>query len=332
MYIFGEDTCRSREYLAQVVAQFKKQRDPQGYNVAWLNAVKESAGKIFGELSAAPFLAERRMVILENILSNPDRDLLEGLIEKISAQGGSGLGGKAGQTFPETTAVIFWQGEKGGKIKEVKILQELLAKEKYAKEFKQLVGSELASWVTKELQNRQAKIGTAALNYLCANSGGDTWLLRSVIEQLSAYAGSREIGLEDIKLFLEVKADDNIFGLTDAVAAGNMRTAFKLMEDQRRLGKDEGYLFAMILRQFKIILQIKDCLDRNDGLTSDAVAGQLGMHPFVVKKSLAIAKKYNLSALTKIYDTLLQIDINTKTGRGDQGAMIDLFVAKAGVV
>ena len=65
IYIYGEDDFNSRRYLRRAVEQFKTQRDPQGYNTVFLDGKKESAGKLFGEISAAPFLSEKRMVVIE---------------------------------------------------------------------------------------------------------------------------------------------------------------------------------------------------------------------------------------------------------------------------
>ena len=81
IYIYGADTFRSRQYLKKTIEQFKKQRDPQGYNVVILDAKIEEMGKILSEMTAAPFLAEKRMIVLENTLSSADEDMLSELAE-----------------------------------------------------------------------------------------------------------------------------------------------------------------------------------------------------------------------------------------------------------
>jgi len=35
IYIYGEDTFRSHQYLKQQIERFKKERDPQGMNVVF---------------------------------------------------------------------------------------------------------------------------------------------------------------------------------------------------------------------------------------------------------------------------------------------------------
>lgn len=316
IYIYGEDTFRSRQYLRKNIEQFKKTRDPQGYNVVILDAKKEKPGKILTELVTAPFLAERRMAVIENILSISDKELLGELITKVKEQ-----------KIPESNVVVFYQDDKLGKVKEVKEFDKILSKEKFAQEFNVFEGAELIGWVKKEIETRGGKIANPALQYLCQNVGKDMWLLNTMIDQLVAFKAGAEIETVDIHLFLEEKGDDSIFNLVDAVVAGNRKLAFKMIQTQLEAGEDYQFIFTMIIRQFKILLQMRDLSDREDS-SSDTMAQVLGIHPFVVRKSMPLVKKYSMERLKNIYDQLLQIDIKTKTGQGGQSMLIDLFVGK----
>lgn len=317
IYIYGEDTFRSRNYLKQQVERFKKERDPQGMNVVFLDGQKEESGRLWNEITAMPFLAEKRMVVIQNILSNKDTDLLESFIEGIK-----------GKKIPEKNVIVFWQGEPVGKSKLAQELQKILAKEQWAKEFASLIGVKLNSWIKTEVAERGGAIGQTAIAYLAQNTGKDTWYANSLIDQLVAYANGKEISLADAQLFLEEKTDDNIFNMVDAIVAGNRKLAFKLIEEQRRLGEEEGHLFGMILRQFRILISLRDLFNRQENITSDQMAKMLDLHPFVVKKSMPFIKKYSLDKLKDVYKQLLEIDIKTKTGQADQSLLIDLFVGK----
>ena len=283
------------------------------------------------------------MIIVENVLSISDKELLAGLMERIAK----------GKT-PESNVVVFWQGEKtrsvsakGGSAsggKEAGEMEKLLAKEKYATGFELLTGADLSKWIEQEIKSREGKISSSAAQFLAQNVGGDMWRLNSLVDQLVAYTSSpgrqtplrsplergkgEEIQLADVQLFLEEKVDDNIFNMAEAVARGDRKMAFKLIGAQRRAGEDEGYVFSMILRQFRILVELRDLFEREDNATSEELAQKVGLHPFVVKKSLPMVKKYNLEKLKELYSRLLQIDIKTKTGQGGQSLLVDLFVGK----
>lgn len=317
LFLFGLDTFRSRQYLAQSIEKFKRERDPQGYNVATVDGKTSPFGKITAEILASPFLAEKRMVIVENLLASSSKELLAAMLAFI-----------ADKKIPENNVVIFWQGESLSKVKEAKELEAVLIKEKYAREFVPLTGAKLAEWTANEVKARGGSIAAEALNYLVVNVGSDLWLLHSLVNQLTAYTvAAHHIALADVELFLSEKVDDNIFNMVDAIVSGNHKTAFRLLAEQRRLGEEDGRLFGLILWQFKILLQIADLSEREGSITSDIVAKKLGVHPYVAKKNFALAKRYSLAKLESIYDRLLAIDVKTKTGQADQGLLIDLFVA-----
>ena len=101
-----------------------------------------------------------------------------------------------------------------------------------------------------------------------------------------------------------------------------------MIREQYAKGEDAQFIFAMLIRQFRILLELRDLFDREDNLNSDVIAKQLGLHPFVVKKSLPFVKKYTLTELKRIYSSLLDMDIETKTGQGDQSVLLDVFVGR----
>lgn len=320
LYIFGADTFRSRQFLRKNIQDFKKKRDPQGFNTLILNGQKETEDKIVGEIIALPFLSERRMIVVENLLSSNNKECPQRVIELI----------KSGQ-IPESNVIIFWQGEPPSKVSEVKELAELLKNKKYVYnfyEFKLLSSGELNSWITKEIKTRGGKIERVAANYLGENINQDMWLLNSLIDQMVAYKNNEEIKLADVRLFLDEKVEDNIFQAVESIVAGDKKNAFKLLNKQRQSGQTEAYLFGMICRQFRILLQLRDLWEQQDAIPSDNMAKMLGLHPFVVKKSLPLVKRYSMAQLKKYYNELLEIDIKTKTGAAEQDVLIDFFVGK----
>ncbi len=322
IYIHGDDTFRSRQYLKEQVEKFKIARDPQGYNVIFLDASKVEPSRVLSEIMSVPFLAEKRMVVIENILSGSD-ELLNELKSRIE-----------GKKTPESNVVIFWQGEKvptkGRQKKNVvaEELEQVLLKEKYVQDFSKLAEDKLLVWINQELKKTNSKISHPAALFLAHNVGDDMWALSGLLEQLSLYAKSKEIGLSDVQLFLGEKADDNAFNLVEAIVSGNHKLAFKLMSDQESLGEDKFKIFGLIVWQFRLLLQMRSLFDSEDGLTSDKAAAKLKIHPFVARKNWTVIKKYPLATLKEIYNQLLEIDIKTKTGQGDQSMLLDLFVGK----
>ncbi len=317
IFLFGSDTFNSHRQLKKMTAKFKAERDPQELNVAVLDCERETPDKIWEQILATAFLAEKRLVVLKNLLLSKHKELQTALLKRLEEK-----------KLPEENVLIFWESASEFKNPEAKALAARLQKEKFAQQFEPPTGLKLKAWINQELKERTGKINVSALNYLTENAGTDIWLLGSLLAQLLAYKNGEEITVADIALFLEQKIDDSIFNLVDAIVAKQPQKVFQMMREQYRLGKDPGYIFVMILRQFKILLELRDLYEREDKLTSDQIAKKLGLHPFVVKKSLPMIKRYTMAELKNIYQQLLDIDIKTKTGQGDQSIMLDLFVGK----
>lgn len=313
IFVYGSDSFRSASYLKKIIRQFKKERDPAGYNLSVLDSmIEEESKRVLGEILSVPFLSEKRLVVVKNLLVSKEKALQEELAGRIKQK-----------TLPESTVLVFWENGETFKGKEALALFELLKQEKYKEYFKPLETRELGIWIAQEVKNRGGNIDKQALAYMIRNAGGDLLFLNQVIDQLVSYKGEEIITESDLALFMDSNADDNVFNLVDAIVAGDKARAYSMLAEQYKMGKDSFYVFAMIVRQFRILLQIKDVLDR--GLKPDAKA--MGLHPFVLKKTLPIVGRYSMDQLRAANACLLDIDIQTKTGKAEHSLLLDIFVA-----
>jgi DNA polymerase III subunit delta len=317
IFLYGKDSFRSRQQLKKMIDKFKSDRDPDGYNVARLDCEKEETGKVLEQLLAIPFLAPKRMVVLENLLASKNKELRADILKRVEEK-----------TLPETNIIIFWEGNDKFRTKDAKAFMARLVKEKYVQLFDELSGAKLSGWIAGEVASRDGKINNPAINYLSQHVGGDMWRLNALIDQLIVYRSGEDIRVEDVELFLEQKVDDNIFNLVDAIVGGRTEKVFGMIQEQYRQGKDPLYVFAMILRQFRILIELRDLFDRDSSMQSNVMAKKLGIHPFVVKKSFPFVQRYDMERLKNIYKQLLEFDIQTKTGQGDPLVLLDVFVGK----
>lgn len=318
LFLYGEDTFRSRQQLNKMVAKFKVDRDPAGLNVTIPDISQDEPEQIIEEMHAAPFLAEKRMVVLKGVLASKEKKLQELLLETIQ-----------GNHIPASTILLLWEEQNDFKkaTNGVKELFSLLQKEKYAQCFETLTGSKLSAFIEEQVQERGSSIHKDALQYLTNNSHDDLWFVDATVQQLVSFCSGEAITLEAVKQFVPERFDDNIFNLVDAIVAGRGEKVFPMLEEQYKKGEDAMFVFSMLIRQFRILLLLRDALDRNLVL-NDSMAKEMGLHPFVLKKSLPFARQYTTSSLRTIYASLLDIDKKNKTGGGDPQVLLDVFVSK----
>lgn len=315
IFVYGTDGFRIHEHVHKLATRFSAERDPQQLNFARIDCQKQPQG-LMEQIFAAPFLAEKRMVVVEHVLASSNKELQQALLEKVEEQ-----------AIPDTTILVLVEHQEKFKTKLAKQLFERLSKEKFAQQFSSLTGAQLAGWIASEVQSRSGSIERNAAQHIAMHAG-DMWRIHSLIDQLCAYKQGKEITIADVELFVEKQADDNIFTLVDAIVGKRKKDVFAMLEQQYNNGKDAGYIFAMLLRQFRILLELRELIDTGNNMRDPGLAKAMGLHPFVVKKSIPAAQKFSLEQLHNIYDQLLSIDIKTKKGLANQRLLIDVFVAE----
>jgi DNA polymerase-3 subunit delta len=323
-FLYGEDSYRSRAKLKQIEERFKK-TDKSRVNFIRVNGERTPWKNIEREILAPPFLHNKKLVVVENFLK------------------------KRGQKFDETVAflkegkisdgtfVVFWEGEQPD---ERTALFKLLARSEQSEKFDLLEAAKLNKWIDKAAAERTIKIDRRAAEMIGKLVGSDLWQISGELDKLSAYVRQRKennnfVTAEDVALLVKGNFDENIFSLTDALGAKNKKIVFKIMNEQIEAGLEVGYIFAMLVRQFRIMLQIKELvandfpfLSPGDPSVKQKIAMELGLHPYVVQKTLYQIKNFSIAELKKIYGKLLALDMKMKRGNFNPRAFLDLFMAE----
>lgn len=321
-YVFhGEDEFSRAEALAEMKA---KMGDPSmtSLNTTVFDGRKITLAELIHACDAVPFLGERRLVIVEGLLTRLEppkrgkitqeaRAFIEGLQEYL-------------RRLPESTRLVFL--EPRSLAKDNPILK-LAQKEKrgYAKEFKPPRRGELNWWITQRVKSKGGDILPSAVTELAAFVGNDLRLLDQEIEKLITYVGGgRPITEKDVRLLVSYAQEANIFQMVDALGHRNRRRALTLLHELLDGGQPPAYLLAMITRQFRILMQIKEL--SQGGASKEEIRARLGLHPFVVDKGLEQARNFSTSQLEAIYRRLLETDTAIKTGRTEPTLALDLLI------
>jgi DNA polymerase-3 subunit delta len=268
----------------------------------------------FSELQHAcnsiPFLAEKRLVIVNDIF-NQKRAFQDELLALLP-------------DLPETTRLVFLESKSLPKRHPARKLAETHEKG-FIKEFKPLEGGQLEGWVRQRVKTAGGKIQPYAAHLLAANAGNDLALLNNEIEKLILYKGQDTIEPDDVALLCPYVAEASIFDLVDALGERKGKAAAQLLHKKFREGTDPFYLFAMFIRQFRLLIQVKESAEH--GQSPPEIAKTLKLHPFPTGKLHAQSQNFTLPQLEQIYAHLLDIDIGVKTGRTDMETALDLLVA-----
>jgi DNA polymerase-3 subunit delta len=109
--------------------------------------------------------------------------------------------------------------------------------------------------------------------------------------------------------------------LVDAI--GQRRGDVALQTLHQVLEEDDAtYAFAMILRQFRLILRARELIDA--GKVPDETVHR---SKFVVNKVAAQARNFSMADLESIYHELLAIDLRAKNSQMELDVALDRLVA-----
>ncbi|PIT95101.1 DNA polymerase III subunit delta [Candidatus Falkowbacteria bacterium CG10_big_fil_rev_8_21_14_0_10_39_9] len=337
IFFYGDNNFKAKQKIGELKKKFFQEVDPNEHSFNILDGATTNLTEIGQTINTGSLFTKKRLTLIENILSNKKPSFLEEFLEYLQ---------KNNLEKSDDILVIYepkiksqkdkimktsLNGEKDSAlaVKEKKLF-EFLSQQKFVQEFKSLAPSELSTWIKSEVEKRGSSIKPGAIQELIKHSGNDLWSLNNEIDKLVNYKRVGDIPTEienlDIEKICSQATDDNIFALTDALGSKNRALAFKILEDQYRLDAADEYLLAMLLRQFKIILQLKVAL--NNGENLNRIGPSLGLHPYVAQKSATQAQYFSLEQLKELISGLTHLDYLNKTGQTDFRTGLNLLLAK----
>ncbi|MBN2119371.1 MAG: DNA polymerase III subunit delta [Anaerolineales bacterium] len=314
-FLFGNDEFAITRKLKEFAADFT---DPTSadMNTARLDARSTGEDDLNNAVNAMPFLAKRRLVLLENISSkynNPSarKKFLEFI----------------GKT-PESTRLVMYESveprdaEKHWLVKWAEKNSKLIQ----TRAFMLPRLKDMTGWIVNETKNQGGKIEPRAAEMLKDMVGVDTRQAGMEIAKLLAYVNwARAITLQDVEAVCIVTSQQSVFDFVDALANGNGKAAQHLLHRLLET-EDEFSLWGMVVRQFRLLIQAREILDGR-GNQND-VARALGVHPFVAEKAARQAARFSTESLEYIYHKLLTIDEGVKTSQVTLDLALDTLVVE----
>ena len=151
--------------------------------------------------------------------------------------------------------------------------------------------------------------------------------IENEIKKISSFAGKdTKVTNEIIDRLSQKKIENDIFKLIDYIGEKNSQNAIKILNDMINEGESVLGIFAMINRQFKIVLQVKELL--NKGMNNKIIADKLKMSLFVVNKSIKISRNFTESMIIDMLNYILESDYKIKNGLMRDTLAIEMLVSK----
>lgn len=361
--IFGEEDFLQEKLVGKIKAAWLTDALPE-FNFSREDGIKMTAAQAADLANQLPFMASRRLVLIENPGfipcssgkgdkgpkedggsveetdedTNPSEGAEEAMGESLAA-GRTGRGAKAsknaGQEFldyltapADSTCLILWcrKGKPDRRNKLVSTVEKLGG----LVEIPALKTEE----ALRELRHLAAasgkKFGPGALEHLARYSRPSLRIIAGELEKIITYGG--DVGTLDLRMVQAVMTpslEADIFALVDALAQKKSTQAIGQLRGLLTRGEPPLRILFMMVRQFRLIFRAKIYLQK--GRHRKQLAADLDCSPFVAEKAASQSANFNFEDLEQIHRWLLEKDFQLKNGANPKYALEELIMMIAGM-
>ena len=266
--------------------------------------------ELLDELRTPPFLAPRRLVIVENAapLIAKAAEALVGYIEK-----------------PSRTGVLALALEKLAKNTR---LYKRIAKAGMVVTCEAPRDYQLAKWIVARSRAHGKRLVGNTANKLAEYIGVNLPVIDQALLKLSLYVGDRDsITEDDVDALVEDLPVTTIFKLTDAVGTKSPGRALRLLDNLLAQNNEPAYIVSMVRWAMERLIMARTLLDR--GASQADIGKVLRMRPgFFLDKTLEQARRRSSAELRRGFALLLETDLATKTSVANPRDLLEHLLLK----
>jgi len=265
-------------------------------NFLKLEAADLTLGKLLDEVAVAPFIAEKRLVVVAGVpkLSKSDLQML------------------AGQIHLNVLLLFVVELSTDRRRKPPAILKDLAGVAEH-RMFPLLTHAQLQGWLQEQLKELGASMTQEAERLLLEIIGEDQAMLLQELRKLSIYASGSEIAPQHVLALVVSMGEGDDWHFMDLLGEGRVEEALTFAHQLLKRGVTSAELWNRLLWRVSQLVLVSGAVA--EGVTQpNAIAAAVGMNPYVARSLLASARRLKPDALASIVDRVVEMDVSLKTG------------------
>ena len=315
----GQDEFR----ISERISEFKLTVTPvemREFNTTVLDGNLIAIGELLAAVSTVPFMADKRLVIVE------------GLLNKLGSPRKRGASGDnliewsdfpdLFSGMPETATLLIVEKTP---LPSSKVVLQILKQSKVEK-FPSLRYRELIDWINARCSILAVEMESQAIALLADSVGNELRLIDSELKKLETYSRGNLITTSDVRLMVPYVRQQNVFRVVDAVIEGRTRDALSASSTLISLGESPSAIVRMIERQIRFLFSTKYLISRKVP-TSD-IGKQINLSGYPLRKTLEMEKKISQTRILDMHDKLLESNLRVREGRLTEQESFDLLIAE----
>ena len=323
--LYGEDEFSLRETLASM-KQGVEPSELRDVNTTMLKGADVSYEELAATCITVPFLAEKRLVVVEGLLS-----IFEPPAFRAGARAASSEPPDQGRweklpdilaQMPPTTDLVLVDGalrNDNSMLRKLRDLAEVRA-------FPVPRGNALREWVRQRAERHGVRIEYDAAATLVETIGNNLRVIDMELQKLSLYRNGESVRRQDVEELVAYVKEANIFAAVDAVLEGRPGVALTSLHQLLDSGRPASYVMVMIARQVRLLLLAKDL--KAQRVPSAELGRRLSLSGYPLRKTLEQEGRFTMERLAHIHRKLLEADLSIKTGEASEQLVVEMLVAE----
>lgn len=306
----GENSFTLQEELSRWMREFKERQGEE--NLTRLSAAGLTPSAFLNEIASAPFIAERRLVVVDGIPSFSSEESPAG--RRKASKGVLGMGALLSQVHPQVI-VLFVAPEPDRRFASTKELMALAT----VKTFPSLSGEALLRWVQEAFRDAGAQSEPAVPTLLVLQVGEDQRKLSQEISKLSLFAAGRPVTGRDIDALVFPSAEQTVWHLLDLLGEGRAQEAVLYCRRLLQAGESAQGIWTIFLWIVTSLVSVASAV--SEGTTSIQSIMQATDVKFGAARALLpLARSCRKEQLKDLLLRVTDAEIGLKTGAWKAGA------------
>ncbi|MQF99171.1 MAG: DNA polymerase III subunit delta [SAR202 cluster bacterium] len=318
--LYGIDDFSIRQELSEIQNSIM-QDDIFNTNVTKFYASSSTLAQIKEVCSTLPFMASKRLVILEGLLSLFDNKIVNGEVTKQDSWISFDSYVKE---MPETTDLILIDGNINDRNK---LLRQLVGTASI-KPFPPIRGNNLINWINHKAKLEGCTISVPAVKLLASVVGSNLWIMDGEINKLSLYCSYKHITVEDVSTVVSdlFSREVRIFDAIDSIFLGNNPEFLKVIQKLQNEGMMTSQVVTMFARQLRLLLLAKHLHGKGVKVGALDKLSSYTNNRWVAQKILDQSRKYPEDVLRNIHTAFIDVDYLFKSESISQDSLGKIMI------
>lgn len=308
--LYGEEDYLRRYYAEQLKKQLLDELT-EDFNFHRLTTENFSLQTLSDSLEALPMMAERSMVLVEEVdlfeLPESDRERLTAMLADV----------------PEYCCLVLTYTDfKPDKRK--KKLWDAIEKNAVLAEFRYQSESDLRAWIARHFRALGKQIAPELCTYLLQQCGLSMTRLDGEIQKICAFSGAETVVRADIDAVVEPTLDAVVFQLTDALAQRDFGAALERLQVLLKMQTEVIPIVAAVGAQMRRLNAAK--ILQAEGKGAQELASLCGIAPYAAGKTMTLSRRFSERFCRQAMLLCCQTDYQIKTSYDTPERLAEMLI------